>query len=128
MLLECLFCFKGDTHGQFYDVLNLFSLNGFPSNENPYVVNGDWVDRGSFGTEIALVFFCYKLLYPQSFHLLRGNHESAMCTQEYGFKNEVFCYSSCFNNYCFLRLKISIMLPCIKISFIFLMPYLYAAL
>jgi serine/threonine-protein phosphatase 5 len=64
-------------------------LNGLPSNENPYVINGDWVDRGSFGTEICLVLFCLKLLYPESFHLLRGNHESSMCTREYGYKNEV---------------------------------------
>ncbi|KAA6360905.1 MAG: putative Serine/threonine-protein phosphatase, partial [Streblomastix strix] len=60
-----------------------------PSNENPYLFNGDWVDRGSFGTELCLVLLCFKLAYPKSVHLLRGNHESAMCTKEYGFKNEV---------------------------------------
>ncbi len=30
----------GDTHGQYYDTLNIFALNGFPSPENPYLFNG----------------------------------------------------------------------------------------
>jgi len=27
----------GDVHGQFYDLLNIFKINGLPSEENPYV-------------------------------------------------------------------------------------------
>jgi len=27
----------GDVHGQFYDLMNIFALNGVPSEMNPYV-------------------------------------------------------------------------------------------
>ena len=30
----------GDVHGQFYDLLNIWELNGLPSPDNPYVFNG----------------------------------------------------------------------------------------
>ncbi|KAH7827459.1 putative Serine/threonine-protein phosphatase [Monocercomonoides exilis] len=79
----------GDTHGQFYDLLNLFEKNGMPSPENPYLINGDFVDRGSFGTEICFLLFALKIASPDSIHLLRGNHESATCTADYGFRDEV---------------------------------------
>ncbi|KPP62546.1 hypothetical protein Z043_119264 [Scleropages formosus] len=79
----------GDTHGQYYDLLNIFELNGLPSPTNPYLFNGDFVDRGSFSVEVIFTLFGFKLLYPDSFHLLRGNHETDNMNQMYGFEGEV---------------------------------------
>lgn len=39
--------------------------------------------------EIVVVLLVAKLLYPDSVHILRGNHESLWMTQSYGFEKEV---------------------------------------
>jgi serine/threonine-protein phosphatase 5 len=102
----------GDTHGQFYDLLNIFEINGLPGPSNPYVrsqphaaqplcrwcvlkrlppqlFNGDYVDRGSFSLEVATTVVAFKVLYPDHFHLTRGNHETNDMNKIYGFEGEV---------------------------------------
>ncbi|XP_069681902.1 serine/threonine-protein phosphatase 5 [Periplaneta americana] len=79
----------GDIHGQFYDLMNIFNLNGLPSPTNPYLFNGDFVDRGSFSVECIFTLFGFKLLYPEHFFMSRGNHESQTMNQMYGFEGEV---------------------------------------
>ncbi|TPP59276.1 Serine/threonine-protein phosphatase [Fasciola gigantica] len=79
----------GDVHGQFYDLMNIFDLNGLPSKENPYLFNGDFVDRGSFSVECIFTLLGFKLLYPNHFYLSRGNHESENMNRLYGFEGEV---------------------------------------
>lgn len=79
----------GDIHGQFYDLLNIFSINGMPSPSNPYLFNGDFVDRGSFSVECILTLLVAKLIYPDSVHLARGNHETRNMNRLYGFQGEV---------------------------------------
>ena len=78
----------GDTHGQYFDLLEIFRLNGFPSATHHYLFNGDFVDRGSWSTEIALLLYAYKWLYPNSFFLNRGNHETDDMNRMYGFEGE----------------------------------------
>ena len=79
----------GDTHGQFYDVLNIFSINGYPSASNPYLFNGDFVDRGSFSVEVILTYLLFKMSCPESIYLSRGNHETKNMNRIYGFEGEV---------------------------------------
>jgi serine/threonine-protein phosphatase 5 len=106
----------GDVHGQFYDLLNIFEINGLPSEDHPYLFNGacvracaalllaaaspavttplvrcagDFVDRGSFSVEVIFTLLALKCLYPTGLYLTRGNHETRAMNSIYGFEGEV---------------------------------------
>uniref|UniRef100_A0A0G4FFZ0 Serine/threonine-protein phosphatase n=1 Tax=Chromera velia CCMP2878 TaxID=1169474 RepID=A0A0G4FFZ0_9ALVE len=101
----------GDVHGQFYDLLNIFEMNGLPSEENPYLFNGDFVDRGSFSVECTLAVFAAMVIFPSHFHLNRGNHETKNMNKIYGFEGEVKAkydqplYDLCAEAFCLLPLS-----------------------
>ncbi|RLN68263.1 hypothetical protein BBJ29_000846 [Phytophthora kernoviae] len=78
----------GDLHGQLDDLLLIFRENGLPSESNPYLFNGDFVDRGDRGVEIAVIAYLLKLLYPRHVLFNRGNHEENSITQVFGFMKE----------------------------------------
>jgi hypothetical protein len=65
----------GDTHGQYGDVRTILRMNGMPSEDNLFMFNGDFVDRGPNGAEVLFSLFALKLLYPNFMFLNRGNHE-----------------------------------------------------
>jgi len=79
----------GDIHGDLQTLVQIFETGGSPRNTN-YVFNGDYVDRGRYSLEVILLLFCFKILRPKNFFLLRGNHEAEMTTKQYGFEAEVF--------------------------------------
>ncbi|KAH7913689.1 phosphoprotein phosphatase [Hygrophoropsis aurantiaca] len=78
----------GDVHGQFYDLLHLYSLTGTPSEKHCLLMNGDLVDRGSWSIEVILTAFSYKWLYPNRMYINRGNHEAKDMNRTYGFEGE----------------------------------------
>lgn len=78
----------GDLHGQLDDLLLILRENGLPSETNPYLFNGDFVDRGDRGVEIAIIIYLFKLLYPNHVFMNRGNHEENSITQVFGFMKE----------------------------------------
>jgi serine/threonine-protein phosphatase 4 catalytic subunit len=78
----------GDTHGQLFDLFELFAIGGQCPYTN-YLFLGDYVDRGYFSLETFLLLLTLKIRFPQRMTILRGNHESRQTTQAYGFYDEI---------------------------------------
>lgn len=53
------------------------------------IFNGDFVDRGESGVEVLASILAFKVLFPNTVHLNRGNHEDENVGRAYGFFDEV---------------------------------------
>ena len=69
----------GDIHGQFHDLLEIFSISGCVPYTN-YVFLGDFGDRGYYSVECTQLALLLKIRYPKRVTLIRGNHESRQVT------------------------------------------------
>lgn len=81
----------GDIHGNLTD-LRAYERSLWP--KAPvcvacnYLFLGDYVDRGEYSVECILYLFAMKLISPDRFFLLRGNHEVAAIQRQYTFGRE----------------------------------------
>lgn len=85
----------GDIHGQFWDLLHqvfgeasgkALTLEDFK--ERKFVFLGDFVDRGEYSLLCLDLILLLKIKYPDNIFLLRGNHESRITNNMYGFHEE----------------------------------------
>jgi diadenosine tetraphosphatase ApaH/serine/threonine PP2A family protein phosphatase len=77
----------GDIHGQMLDLFRLFEKGGDPDSVS-YLFLGDYVDHGYSSVETFAYLAFLKIRHPDSFFLLRGNHESREVNQVYGLYND----------------------------------------
>ena len=84
----CKMTVVGDLHGQLADLLHILDESGLPADDNRYIFNGDFVDRGQHSVECICILLALYASDPQNVVLNRGNHEDIAINRVYGFQAE----------------------------------------
>jgi serine/threonine-protein phosphatase with EF-hand domain len=84
----CKMTVVGDIHGQLPDLLHILDESGLPADDNRYIFNGDFVDRGPHSVECICILLAFYASDPQNVVLNRGNHEDIAINRVYGFQAE----------------------------------------
>lgn len=81
----------GDIHGNLNDIyyINEHIFNSNEYSNYKFLFLGDYVDRGTKSVEVMLFLFTMKLINPQRYILLRGNHEVGKVNNKYGFRQTI---------------------------------------
>eukprot|EP01083_Nonionella_stella_P262576 892712_1 len=80
----------GDIHGQYFDLTcqtSVFQAGGDPSTTQ-YIFLGNYTNKGCFGTECLFHLLALKIVYGNTFYMLRGNHDCRHLTTLFDFKDE----------------------------------------
>ncbi len=77
----------GDIHGNLQTLIELIKLIN-KNNPKHVIFLGDFVDRGPAQLECLIVVLSLKILFPNRYYLLKGNHETLEMNQYYGFYQE----------------------------------------
>ena len=77
----------GDTNGQLWDLLEIFTKGGHVPNEN-YIFMGNYVNYCTYSLENFMLLLLTKIKYPEGIVLLRGSNECREATKVYGLYDE----------------------------------------
>lgn len=72
----------GGIHGHYNDLLKVFDVSGSPR-DTQYLFLGSYLGDGGNSLETICLLLCYKVKYPKTFFMLRGNHEEPAKIAQY---------------------------------------------
>ena len=96
-------CLVADMHSQLFDMIKIIETAEKEQNIHRFLFLGDYVDRGDYPVETFLYLCCRKLLDPDNFFMIRGNHETTSVNDIYGLKE--CCMSVYYSNTLFIRMN-----------------------